>query len=556
MQRDLLFQEITAFNQSEFESPASPQTIAAHNTDLDAPYFGGNFNFLYNGGATEATVTFNTYISYRENFPQPRKDNFIANLKAAVAVWDGAAQIQIKNLNGQYDKKITLRFKLNEVKDKRNANKITDVHAGGKRAAWFNDKGREIVMRELNVFIDSPKNVLVHELGHVWGLKDEYETRWLEKKFSPGHVGPDSPFLKDTKALMNTGYWDDINDTGEFRTRYFRHFGRKLLTAFRGLKDYVIPVKHNGKVISVNVQGRIVLLKKDIAGSSPYAADVMPFNPQQELISIAKTGNRFPQNQEFGGHGSFHNHEPVIDKEAPGQADFENPVETNVRLSKKVGWGAQKSKINKLIGLGAGAPPGIDQDFVDHVRAWQNKQRGIDVDGKLGEETWTRMRPRFDFDALWNNYPYKKSPEDVYKLIGGDVLRNFKSDPDSYANACACRLSRALNYAGQKINPSDSSPGGYAKGGDSLNYLYRVKDMIEAVSKRFGSPDFVLKPRGADVSSSFKGKKGIIIFKVKGWNNATGHVTLWNKTECGDHCFFTHDNENVQTTEILFWEFY
>ncbi|MCI0389317.1 MAG: peptidoglycan-binding protein [Acidobacteria bacterium] len=37
-----------------------PKSIWRANTDLDAPYFGGNFNFLYNGGSNEALITFNT----------------------------------------------------------------------------------------------------------------------------------------------------------------------------------------------------------------------------------------------------------------------------------------------------------------------------------------------------------------------------------------------------------------------------------------------------------------------------------------------------------------
>ncbi|WP_288384156.1 T6SS effector amidase Tae4 family protein [uncultured Acinetobacter sp.] len=56
-----------------------------------------------------------------------------------------------------------------------------------------------------------------------------------------------------------------------------------------------------------------------------------------------------------------------------------------------------------------------------------------------------------------------------------------------------------------------------------------------------------------DVSSQLVNKKGIIIFKVSGWGDASGHVTLWNGNDCGDSCYFTHNQPNVITTEILFW---
>lgn len=265
-----------------------PKTILLYNTDLNAPYFGGNFNFLYNGGANEATITFNTYLSYRKNYTDTQKRAFVHNLRSAVAVWDNAAEVQVKDSSGNYNTRIRLRFKLNLVSDTKNANKITDIHPTNTWSSWFNGKNREIVMRELNVFIGTTRNVLVHELGHVWGLLDEYDTKWIEMKFSPGQVGSSSPLIKDTKAIMNIGYQDEASNSGEFRTRYFTHFGRALLPAFWGLKNYIHPVKHGGRIIAQAIYGRIVLLKKDIAGSAPYTADMPPFNPRFTYFQVAK----------------------------------------------------------------------------------------------------------------------------------------------------------------------------------------------------------------------------------------------------------------------------
>ena len=238
-----VYQTIPLLRQeAEFETATavipSPKTISVYNTDLNAPYFGGNFNFLYNGGSTEAWITYNTYFSYTRSFPQKDKDLLLENLKKAIAVWDECAEVQVKDVSGNYNDRIRLRFKLNIVNNPRNANKRTQVHPNGSRSVFFIDKDRETVMRDLNVFIGSSRNVLVHELGHVWGLKDEYKDRYISMKLSLGHVGPDSPFLKDTISIMNTGY---DRDSGEFRTRYFAHFGRAILGAFWGLKKYMIP---------------------------------------------------------------------------------------------------------------------------------------------------------------------------------------------------------------------------------------------------------------------------------------------------------------------------
>jgi hypothetical protein len=266
-----------------------PKSIWRHHTDLEAPYVGGNFNFLYNGRSKEALITFNTYLSYRKIYPEGMKTALIRNLSSAANVWDGAAEVQVKDIHGNYPERIKLRFRVNLVQNPKNANKKTDVHPTASRSAWFMlDKDRETVMRDLNVFIGSSRNTLVHELGHVWGLLDEYDARWIEKAFSLGHVGADSPLVKDKIAIMNEGSADEVRNTGEFRGRYFKHFGRAILNAFWGLKDFVNPIQHNGKVVAHSVQGRITLLKKDIAGNAPYPRDVLPFNPTYTLIQVAK----------------------------------------------------------------------------------------------------------------------------------------------------------------------------------------------------------------------------------------------------------------------------
>jgi hypothetical protein len=267
---------------------ARPKTISIKDTDLNAPYFGGNFDFVYNGGNNEATITLNTFLSFRKTYSNQIKNDFFNRLDSAVKVWDNAAQVQIRDSSGNYNNLINLRFKLNQVRDSKNANKVTDIHPDNTWSSWFNGKGREIVMREINVFIGTSKNIFVHELGHVWGLLDEYDTKWIEMKFSPGHVGSNSPLLKDTKAIMNLGYQDEVHNTGEFRTRYFTHFGKAIANAFWNLPGYISPIIHNGKTVSKTIYGRIALLKKNIAGLPALTADTLPFNPQFTYFQITR----------------------------------------------------------------------------------------------------------------------------------------------------------------------------------------------------------------------------------------------------------------------------
>ncbi|MEW6760901.1 MAG: type VI secretion system amidase effector protein Tae4 [Pseudomonadota bacterium] len=143
----------------------------------------------------------------------------------------------------------------------------------------------------------------------------------------------------------------------------------------------------------------------------------------------------------------------------------------------------------------------------------------------------------------------------MYKKVGGNVHALYQENPEGYANACALRLSLAFNYGGVTI--TRGGKGYKVPGADGKPYLLRVDDMIKFVRANFGEPDVVVKPKGQDKSSEFKSKKGIIVFRVTGWGDATGHVTLWNGADCGDTCYFTFPplfGLEPKTTEILFWE--
>lgn len=161
------------------------------------------------------------------------------------------------------------------------------------------------------------------------------------------------------------------------------------------------------------------------------------------------------------------------------------------------------------------------------------------------------------FDELWENYPVNSTYTEAYTLVGGQALALHLENPDAYTNACALRFSRSVNYTGYNISRRDSSRGGAVKGGDGLTYLIRVKDAIKFVKNNFGEPTKTFKSNDhnmSEVRNKLTNKRGIIIFDVAGWGDASGHVTLWNGKTCGDHCYFTHDNPDIQTTEIFFWE--
>jgi hypothetical protein len=56
-------------------------------------------------------------------------------------------------------------------------------------------------------------------------------------------------------------------------------------------------------------------------------------------------------------------------------------------------------------------------------------------------------------------------------------------------------------------------------------------------------------PNGGELS----GKKGVVLFEVRGWDDAAGHATLWNGRQCYDHCYFNEPGANYRTDRASFW---
>jgi hypothetical protein len=271
--------------ENEYENTpptARPTSQSIYETDLNAPCFAGNFNFRYDGNANKALATFNTDVSFKNGVPPAEKGNIMGRLTQAAAYWNNAATVEIKDINGNYSHRVDLGFELKPLLTTKYSNKRTSVHPDNSKAIFYMEKNREVVSLEMHIFASSTPLEIAHELGHIWGLKDEYpdsgKIGWITMKLSPCHVGTGSPFLKDTNAIMNGG--------NEFRTRYFTHFGKAILNSFWSMPNYIIPVKLNGQTVARTIQGRIRLLKKTATGGVP--GNFGPLNPQFGLLQVAK----------------------------------------------------------------------------------------------------------------------------------------------------------------------------------------------------------------------------------------------------------------------------
>lgn len=173
-----------------------------------------------------------------------------------------------------------------------------------------------------------------------------------------------------------------------------------------------------------------------------------------------------------------------------------------------------------------------------------------------------------------------------YPMVGKAYERAYKNSPTTWANTCATRMSYALNRAGLKLPKAPN--GGSIIGDDNLHYWIRVAQLSKKLFDHFGKPDFQLKHEPIErlredlvgkrlqatraFLSTVAGKKGIIVFDVTGWSDATGHFTLWdgkdllyvgegshNDESSYEYYFWflrtiVTDKVMAQTTKISLWE--
>lgn len=154
-----------------------------------------------------------------------------------------------------------------------------------------------------------------------------------------------------------------------------------------------------------------------------------------------------------------------------------------------------------------------------------------------------------------SNYPKKPDGTemcgaDVYNLVGGQVLANMP--PGLYPNACAIRVSRALNYSGINI---PVIPGHTYQGSDGKNYFLSSAKLYDFMKKTFKIPpnaansiETFTKSQGGSGGQNFasllSGKKGIFLMQSSypALFGALGHATLFNNNSCVQNtCDGFHD---------------
>ena len=170
------------------------------------------------------------------------------------------------------------------------------------------------------------------------------------------------------------------------------------------------------------------------------------------------------------------------------------------------------------------------------------------ISGGVDEEVPEEYSKLPKYDNMSSSFQVVANMEssDVYKLIGGLVFENYKSNPEGFANACALRLSYAFNWCGEDCKipyVADKTGSGDADGNNVKEwYFYRVSDMANYLNDTYGNYEEVLK-------ENIMGKQGIIGFSDCNFSNASGHLDIWDGEKCLDGDY----SSNCET--IYFWEF-
>lgn len=133
-------------------------------------------------------------------------------------------------------------------------------------------------------------------------------------------------------------------------------------------------------------------------------------------------------------------------------------------------------------------------------------------------------KTKFEKLSFYFNDLAKMTSDKVYKKIGGKVAENHSEEPEKYANACALRMSYALNSMGITIPYIKGETGSGDIDRDNIKewYFYRVADVQKFIESKFG------KFQKVNSLEDIKDKKGFISYDDCVWNGK--HIDVWDGT--------------------------
>jgi len=218
-------------------------------------------------------------------------------------------------------------------------------------------------------------------------------------------------------------------------------------------------------------------------------------------------------------------------------------------------------------GFGSGNGYGyIDGGQVSYFSVADEPAEVTDTDPEIDwwndNTTYFQPQPLPSWNNVFHNYPKDGNGGDmpaaqVYALVGGELLAMYNSNPEKFRNACALRVSRALNYSGVTI---PHIPNSTYQGADGKYYFLSTARLYNWMIKSFGTSNALSLStsdggtNGSLFQAQLAGNKGIYIMQAASPEqfHALGHATLFDGTSCvGDHCYF---NAKGGVQKIILWK--
>jgi hypothetical protein len=154
-----------------------------------------------------------------------------------------------------------------------------------------------------------------------------------------------------------------------------------------------------------------------------------------------------------------------------------------------------------------------------------------------------------EWDKLKANFP-ALSAAACARIIGGKVKYNH--DKRVFTNFCCIRVSRALNLSGDPVKyfrdigaDGKTMKPAVSSGKDKRWHIFRVRSLRKYMEKTYGKGEPVPL---SSYKTHLAGRKGIILYEVPGWDDASGHADCWEESRCLWRDF--GDKAKV----ILFWD--
>ena len=215
----------------------------------------------------------------------------------------------------------------------------------------------------------------------------------------------------------------------------------------------------------------------------------------------------------------------------------------------------------KAIQIATGGLSGGISSSIAGGNFWSGARQGVITSGlnhAVNHISEQIQRP--SFKKLLKGYPkYKEygggyddmSTEDIFKMVLGD---NY--DKSMFTNACATRVSIALNKAGIDVRKDFIIQVGDLKG---KGFIASALSLRKWLTSQFGTADEIIKnPKNFNqVSKEIDGRQGIYIMhpKAEAFSNSSisGHATLWVGGAI-NNAIGNHNHIN-QAKSIYFWAF-